>query len=242
MPEIILADQLFTYQVRRHPRQQTIRLKILSAETLEISAPSSLPLPEIDRLLQMKCNWILKKAAHLRVAAANPVNTTLAVGAQLLYLGRAYLLHFSLINTGNPGIILSPNTITVEIAALDGKDLPGAASKLLRIWYTQNAYRLFAEKTAFWAGRLAVQPMKIGIRDQKTRWGSCSSRGSIQYNWRIVMAPPEIMDYLVIHELCHLRIPNHSRNFWELVAEFMPEYRQRRTWLKNNGPLLTKIL
>jgi predicted metal-dependent hydrolase len=116
------------------------------------------------------------------------------------------------------------------------------AYDMLRRWYIENATHHFAEKTTFWAGRIAVQPAKISIRDQKTRWGSCSSRGNINFNWRIVMAPPEIMDYLVIHELCHMRIPNHSSLYWQLVEQFMPEYRQRRDWLKHNSRLLTRIL
>ncbi len=80
--------------------------------------------------------------------------------------------------------------------------------------------------------------MKVTIRDQRTRWGSCSSRGTLSFNWRLIMAPPDVMDYVVVHELCHLIEPNHSRKFWQLLAGLLPDFRQPRLWLKRNVNLL----
>jgi len=85
---------------------------------------------------------------------------------------------------------------------------------------------------------LGVEPARIQIRDQRSRWGSCSTRGTLSFNWRLVLAPFEVLDYVVVHELCHLREPNHSRRFWKLVEARRPDWRLHRDWLHEHGPEL----
>ena len=88
------------------------------------------------------------------------------------------------------------------------------------------------------AARLGVRYERIRIGGQRTLWGSCSSRGTLSFNWRLVLAPPEVLDYVVVHELCHLRVPNHSRRFWALVERQRPHWREQRAWLREHGPEL----
>ena len=85
------------------------------------------------------------------------------------------------------------------------------------------------------AARLGVSYTRVAIRDQRTRWGSCSSRGTLSFSWRLVLAPHTVLDYVVVHELCHLREPNHSRRFWRLVGDLRPDYRLPRRWLRDHG-------
>lgn len=80
---------------------------------------------------------------------------------------------------------------------------------------------------------------RIQIRDQKTRWGSCSSKGTLSFNWRLMLAPPGVLDYVVVHELCHLTHMNHSRDFWNCVSAILPDYKEKRNWLKEHGHELT---
>ena len=86
--------------------------------------------------------------------------------------------------------------------------------------------------------RIGVEYRRIRIGGQRTRWGSCSPRGTLSFNWRLVLAPLEVLDYVVVHELCHLRVPNHSRRFWALVERHCPHWRQQRDWLREHGPEL----
>jgi len=88
------------------------------------------------------------------------------------------------------------------------------------------------------AERLAVTYERIRIGDQRTLWGSCSARGTLSFNWRLVLAPLEVLDYVVVHELCHLRVPNHSKRFWRLVEARRPHWRGQRDWLREHGPEL----
>lgn len=89
---------------------------------------------------------------------------------------------------------------------------------------------------------MEVKHARITIRDQKTRWGSCSSRGNLNFNWRLVMAPPPIIDYVVIHELAHLIELSHSPRFWETVERYCPDHREHRRWLREHGPRLALLL
>ena len=99
-----------------------------------------------------------------------------------------------------------------------------------------DAVRIINERVAIYAEKLQLRPKKITVKDQRRRWGSCSARtGALHFNWRIVMAPPEVIDYVVVHELAHIRHPDHSRSFWSLVAQFIPDYKKRRKWLREHG-------
>ena len=96
----------------------------------------------------------------------------------------------------------------------------------------ERAKRIFPERTAYFAKRMGVDYGRITIREQKTRWGSCSSKGNLNFNWKLVLLDPELLDYVVVHELAHRREMNHSKNFWKIVEAELPDYRERRRRLK----------
>ena len=96
----------------------------------------------------------------------------------------------------------------------------------------EQAKRIFPERTAYFAKRMGVDYGRITIREQKTRWGSCSSKGNLNFNWKLVLLDPELLDYVVVHELAHRREMNHSKNFWKIVEAELPDYRERRRRLK----------
>ncbi|MDO4284757.1 MAG: SprT family zinc-dependent metalloprotease [Eubacteriales bacterium] len=102
----------------------------------------------------------------------------------------------------------------------------------------REAADLIPRRAAYYQAMLPGQYRRIYIRGQKTRWGSCSSAGNLSFNWKLMLAPPEILDYVVVHELCHLTQMNHSRAFWALVESILPDYKQRRKWLRDNGTSL----
>lgn len=116
------------------------------------------------------------------------------------------------------------------------------SEKRLEAIYRDAAREYFPKRVSYFSHVLGVNYGKITIRDQKTRWGSCSSKGNLSFNWRLILAPPNVLDYVVVHELCHRKEMNHSQRFWALVESVMPEYREYRKWLKENGNKLTLSL
>ena len=99
----------------------------------------------------------------------------------------------------------------------------------------ERAKSVLAQRTAYFARQVGVTYGRITVRDQKTRWGSCSQTGNLNFNFRLILAPPEVLDYVVVHELCHRRQMNHSAQFWQEVAQVLPDYRKRKAWLTENG-------
>ena len=123
-----------------------------------------------------------------------------------------------------------------------------SVQKKLEEWYISQAKQVFPERVSQYyplVSRMAkdmgkeISPVnRIAVRNQKTRWGSCSSKGNLNFNWRLLMAPAEALDYVVVHELCHLAYLNHSKQFWQMVTALLPDCRERRNWLKTNGMYL----
>ena len=105
-------------------------------------------------------------------------------------------------------------------------------------WYRREARKRVGAVAAWEGAQLDLRPRSLAIRDQRTRWGSCSSSGALSFNWRLVLAPSPVLRYVVVHELCHLREPNHSRRFWNLVESRRPGWRAQRDWLHEHGPEL----
>ena len=108
--------------------------------------------------------------------------------------------------------------------------------------YRDKAREIFEQKVSYYAQMMGVSYGRIAIRDQKTRWGSCSSSGNLNFNYRLMLAPPKVLDYVVIHELCHRIEMNHSPKFWKCVESIMPDYRTQRQWLKENGSKLSPLV
>lgn len=104
--------------------------------------------------------------------------------------------------------------------------------------HRELARQVLRRRAEYYAGQMQVSYGRIAVKDQKTRWGSCSSKGNLNFNWRLILAPEEVLDYVVVHELAHRREMNHSQQFWQLVESVLPDYRQRKRWLKENGDRL----
>ena len=106
-------------------------------------------------------------------------------------------------------------------------------------WYIEKAELFLKERVRILSEKTGIQPQGMKIREQQKRWGSCTKDNILIFNWLIIMAPVSVIDYIIIHELCHLKYPNHSENFWKEVAVFRPDFQKRRDWLRIRGPELS---
>ena len=239
---ILLDDRSFSCILRFSHRRRSVQIRVPRSDCLELAAPAGMPWPKIRELVETKRAWILRQLQRLEAVATNPTNAALTHGATLLYRGQPHTLLLLADGTGRPTVTYSSCQISVHLPELVGEDNDPTVWQSLKQWYLAQAQQQLLERTRYWAGQIGVQPIRISLRDQKTRWGSCSSRGTISFNWRLIMAPPAVLDYLVVHELCHMLHPNHSPAYWREVARWIPDCREQRRWLKQNGGLLGKIL
>ena len=132
------------------------------------------------------------------------------------------------------------NLEKIQKREVQRETVPGL-SKEERTRLQQEACRKIPERTAYFAGKIGVSYGRITLRQQKTRWGSCSANGNLNFNWLLILAPPEVLDYVVVHELCHRRQMNHSQAFWNEVSAVLPGYKEQKKWLKDNGWKLMEL-
>lgn len=157
-------------------------------------------------------------------------------GEQILCLGHHYILIVEMMNQNcsiTPHIAQQEIHITIS-SFLNAEERKRIIKNALIEWYYTQAEHIINERVNYYSQLLDVSPNKIIIKEQKRRWGSCSMNGTLRFNWRAIMAPLSIIDYIVVHELCHLKIKNHSSDFWNLVSSLIPDYKKLRFWLKNN--------
>jgi predicted metal-dependent hydrolase len=212
-------------------KRKTIALIIERDGRLTVRAPLRLALRDIQKWVDTKSDWIEQKRALVKVSQpVLPPPKRYAEGEAFLYLGQHYPL--TLVASARPALRLADGRFLLAQAALL------QAEAVFSAWYREQARRVCSERAAFYAARMGVGYEQIRISSARTRWGSCSSRGTISFTWRLVLAPLEIVDYVVVHELAHRREPNHSSRFWAIVEQFMPDYKKRRDWLKKNAAQL----
>jgi predicted metal-dependent hydrolase len=186
----------------------------------------------INELVRKKRDWIIRKRAELKNRPA-PLARQYLNGEEFLFLGRT--IRFQVIETGNdpaPAIRLGEKLYVPDIF------LPDIRVHLKK-WYSIEADTVLKTRCKRYEVLTGLYPSSVQITGAERRWGSCSPGGRLHFSWRLVMAPPEVIDYVIVHELTHISQPDHSSEFWRKVRDVMPDYEKRRDWLKEHGRLLT---
>ncbi len=239
MPVINLDGESVTFTVRTSKRAKRIIVRYSEPKGLEVVYPDGRRSPAPEALLREKSLWVISTIRKVREARANRFCRNYEDGEVFLVRGRPCRL--KLLCSSNVSIFkaqLSDELLLLSAPA----DTPLSDHKNLReaiiSFYRQLATDYMPFRVAELAYEYGFVYNNLRIKNQKTRWGSCSVKGNINLNLRLMMAPTEAIDYVIIHELCHLRELNHSHDFWKLVESCCSEYRLWRTWLKKNGPQL----
>ena len=234
---IFIGGKELKYILKRSSRK-TIGIAIEKNGSVKVISPTKVSENYINQLLQQKSDWIVKKLKEFETRTFKiKKSKEFEEGESFSYLGKEYKLK-----------LFNSSTLKKPVVRLNGENLIIAfpnrieAEKLreaLKQWYVVQFKLIIAERVKHYSSIIGVIPKKITIREQKTRWGSCSARGNINLNWKLIMASLEVLDYVVIHELCHMREMNHSKEFWKLVEGVFPQYKKCRAWLKENGDALS---
>lgn len=212
--------------ITRSRKRKTVGIQVLPDASIKVTIPFFFPKFYVTKLLKDKGEWI-KNAQQSMLAKQK--NTLL--DGYYLYLGKKFSLE------------LRPGQKEL-VQVLQDKIVVATASKkyiktYLESWYKQEARKVISARVNHYAKIAGVSFKSVAITSAETRWGSCSSNRTLNFNWKLVMAPLEVVDYVVAHELSHLTELNHSRAFWDGVRKMYPLYREYRTWLKRNGHTLS---
>lgn len=215
-----------------HTRRKTIALIIERDGSLVVRAPLRVSNKAILRMVEQKKDWI--RATQERVKARYPIYTPkeYTSGEKFWFLGKTYPLE--IVAARSPALRLDGSFKLSSQAS-------AKAPLIFKNWYRRQAASILAERVQWYASRYGFAYKKIRISSARTRWGSCSAKGTLSFAWRLVMAPMPVIDYVVVHELVHLQVKNHSKEFWGQVKEIMPDYKQKIKWLKENGGLLSLV-
>lgn len=217
-------------------RRKTVGIRVNENGEVRVSAPLNISDKQLRDIMLKKISWIVKKQEELRrLYKESCTKNEYADGETFSYLGKEYILR---IMKGSlpEGITLEGSNIVIAIdenrASIEGDQY---IRSVLRRFYITQFSDIIKDRIDFFSPQIGVCPQKVTVREQKTRWGSCSSKGNISLNWKLVMAPIEVIDYVIVHELCHMKEMNHSKNYWNLVKTILPDFDVRRKWLKVNG-------
>lgn len=227
--EIELDGRRVSYTLRRSARARYLRADIGLRTGLRVTLPDGLNEARVETFLRARRRWVLGALTRLERLASLIPNRTLEHGTTVPYLGSALRLNLS--HGRRPSVGRLGDSLIVHVPRMTRASVHAA----LEAWYRDEASRVFAGYARELGKRHGLDFKKIVIRDQKRRWGSCSSTGTLSFNWRLMLAAESVGRYLVAHELAHRAHPNHSRRFWEKVAELFPGFREQERWLKRNG-------
>lgn len=220
----------------RSPRR-TLSLEITADARLVVRAPARLGEAQITRVLREKAEWIEKKLAESRQRLLGRPKKHYASGEEFLFLGRAYPLTIAYASNRPLQLVVPDHKGEQHRFVLPGKDL-GDPQAAFAKWYRLQAKSYLPKRVAEMASEFGFVYQAVRITGAQKRWGSCSSGKSLNFAWRLMLAPPEIIDYVIAHELAHLTHMNHSRAFWSEVTRICPDYKTQRKWLKDHGHLL----
>lgn len=210
-------------------KRKTLALEITPEAKLVVRAPHCASMDFINQVVAQKRPWIEKNQKRVQNKNVQIIPKQFVAGEMFLYRGRTYPL------------MIEPNAF--EPFSFDNafKLSPvyiGRAEKMFLAWYKSQALKNISGRVQAYAEQWSFRYSSVKITSAKKRWGSCSTKGALCFSWRIIMAPQEVIDYVVVHELVHLEVKNHSRKFWDRVRFVYPAYRENRKWLKDNGHLL----
>ncbi len=210
-------------------RRRTIAVVVERDGRVTVRAPLRAPAAQIDEFVRSHADWIARTRARL-LAHPPPPAPRYVDGESFPYLGQHYPLR--LVPPQRPAL-----TFDGRAFRLSRRAQARAQAAFVR-WYRARALEVLSGRVQAVAAAHGFHYDRIRISSARTRWGSCSSRGTLSFTYRLIMAPPAVVDYVVVHELVHTRIRNHSKVFWRAVGEIMPDYKDRVRWLRKNGPSL----
>ena len=216
----------FPITIQRTARRKTMCIVIERDGSIAVKVPSVITDEEIKSLLNQKEYEIFKKHALWQEANKEHIVRQYVSGQSFMYLGKNYTLN--VVEGQKRNLVFKNGTFYLSSNAANPRE------DFVR-FYKRQAKLKIGERVEYLKSRLATLPKKIQIKEMPTRWGSCTPTGNVYFNWRCIMFPPFVIDYIIVHEFVHLTFSDHSREFWQKVSEVLPDYNYAKDWLTVNG-------
>jgi predicted metal-dependent hydrolase len=210
-------------------KRRTIALIVERDGSLTVRAPMRAAVVDIQSFILEKRDWIIRTQERFKALVEAP-QKEYKDGETFLFLGNGYGL--TLVKPQRPALKFKNGFMLESTAQARGR-------QIFTKWYKEQAYHVIAERVRVFSAQHGFSPKQVKISSARTRWGSCSPDGTLNFTWRLVMAPLDVIDYVVVHELAHLRVKNHSSRFWREVEKIMADYKDRRKWLRVHGESLS---
>ncbi len=230
MKEIIRFENIDVV-VQRRMFQRTMNLLIKPNGQVKVTAGKTVFKKHILHFLNSQRDWLLKNVKLIEDEKNKFPNIKYRDGETVLFIARPIQLRFCYGEGQRVKCRITSDCIEVQ---LNPHHTQGEITKAVKSFYKKSGIEILSKVMNEQSERMQLYPKKVSFRAQKTRWGSCSSEGNISLNWKLILCPPEVIEYVVIHELCHLKHQNHSQTFWSLVEKYSPNYKIHEVWLKKN--------
>jgi predicted metal-dependent hydrolase len=215
---------------RSRKRRKTISLQISDKSELVIAAPHFTPISEIKRFVQEKQNWIHQAIQKNKEELIKNKAKEYISGERFYYLGESFPLEAFFEQNEREGLVFWDNRFY-----LNAPDVEAKKRKYFIKWYKSKAREYFAERVKFYSRELNLRAKSVRVTSAGKCWGSCSGKDNLSFSFRLIMAPPHVIDYVIVHELMHIKEKNHSSRFWHLMESAMPQYKLHRRWFKDNN-------
>jgi len=240
LQHIKYGTTVIEYKLIRKPNKKDISITVDLHEGVQVIAPESVSQERLDEIMYQKAPWILKKQYAFREMEDEAAPLEFLSGEKIRYLGRAYRLKVTKKNSDQPLLLFKNGRFLATLPSGYSQEQQTEELKRLCIdWYKAQGTSKLKERLKHYSKLTELTPSSVVLKDQEKRWGSCTKKGELLINWRIMMAPLRIVDYVLVHEMAHLKVPDHSEAFWSYLRSIMPDYEERKEWLRINGPRLT---
>lgn len=225
------------FVLARSSGRRTLAICVDDHAQVSVASPFNMQEREINAFIHEKAQWIIDKITEAQKTKDILSQKEFDHGHKFLFLGRKYKVNVTTGNVKRSRIMFDPLSgwsVVVPETLPDEKRQPQVKEKMIK-WYRAQAGEVLGGRIFHYSRLMGVEPEKIAVRTQKRLWGCCDyNTKTIHLNWQIILSPIKVIDYVVVHELCHLTYPNHSKRFWNRVEKFMPDFKEYRDWLKKN--------
>lgn len=222
-------------EIKTSHRARRLRMQAGSDRRIKVIVPRGMPDWKVHRFMEENQEWIEKQVARIKIQEVRHPQHEYQAGEVFYCLGEVYTLSFPVSRATHPLVKIQGQ----ELQVLCGRPLGKSEVRVaLESFFKKKAEAVIHDRLEHWNAFYGFPYARVTFRNQKSRWGSCSRRRNLNFNWRLVMAPIEVLDYVVVHELCHLKEMNHSQRFWHWVSQQIPDYKSVRGWLKQHKAML----